>query len=181
MAQKWVAALLACVVVVTAACGSSTPPETRTTAPFPVAPPTSKSQPNIDKKEVAETDCDIPTKNVVRATKSYGEYTALLELQKSDLRSCDRFYWLQLTLTSWPASENGKNFAAVLRAGNESDVRLEDVAVQNAQSSNPSTPVVTRGRVLRKGAQVQGCLVLLDKSGQLRSDLFTCTVPQIVP
>lgn len=182
MAQKWVAVVLVCVMAATAACGSSAPPEpTRTRTLSPVVPSASKTQPNIDKKDIAETDCDIPAKDVVDATKRYGEYTARLVVQRSDLKSCDRFYWLRLTLVSWPSSEKGKNFAAVLRAGEESDVRLEDVAVQNAQSPDPGATVTTKGRVLRKGIQVQGCLVLLDRNEQLRSDQFTCTEPQTVP
>lgn len=181
MAQKWVAAFLTFMLAAIAACGSSAPPEpTRTTTLFPVTPSTSKAKPNIDGEDIAETNCDIPAKNVVRATNSYGEYTALLEVQRSDLKSCERFYWLRLTLTSWPASETGKGFAAVLRAGNEGDVRLKDVATQPAQSSDPRVTLITKGRVLREGVQVQGCLVLLDKSGQPQSGHFTCTTPQVV-
>lgn len=180
MARKWAATLLACLMMVTAACGSGAPVTSSAPTLFPVAPSTSKPKVDIDKKEVQETNCDIPAKNVVRATKSYGEYRVQLEVQRSDLKSCGRFYWLQLTLTSWPPSETGRNFAAVLRAGKESDARLQDIAVQNAQSSNPGETVVTKGRVLREGAQVQGCLVLLDKNGQLRNEHSTCTTPYTV-
>ena len=141
----------------------------------------SKAKADIDNKEVQNTGCDRPVNTVTRATNPYGGYRAQLEVQRSDLRSCGNFYWLQLTLLAWPPSETGKNFAAVLRAGNEGDVRLQDIVVQNAQSPDPGTPVITKGRVLPGGIQVQGCLVLLDKNGQPQSGYFTCTSPFTVP
>lgn len=181
MAQKWVAALLAGLLVVTA-CGSGEPAKS-TSAPTlsPLTSSTSKVRVDIDKKEVQDTNCDIPAVTVMQATNSYGEYRAKLEVRRSDLASCVRYYWLRLTPVSLPWGEAGKKFAAVLRVGDSGSDRMVDWAEQKARPSDPRVELITQGRVLESGQQVQGCLVLLDDNGQLANQYFTCTDPYVVP
>lgn len=175
----WKGLLATLMVASVAACGASEPSGS---TPSPSPSTLSDARVNPENQEVQDTGCDVPAGTVQETTNRLGAYEAKLEVRHSENgeERCKGLHWLRLTPKELPPSPKDKEFAAVLRVGEaEGSERLPDVARQDARPSNPKVELITKGKVVRSGQMIQGCLVLLVDGRP--SQGFTCTVPYIVP
>jgi len=171
MFRTAVALLLALLSLV--ACSSA---DSKQAVPSSASPASTTSSPAVsaDNREVQDTGCDVGAQTIKEITGTAGDYTARMELRISGSSTppeCTGLVWVRMT----PVKVKDKQFAAVLKAGEQTDAQLSEVARQDARPSDPTVELITKGRTLKPGQQAQACLVRLDGQGLI------CSAPLTMP